>query len=66
MTAPKTRSSWGWAPTRKWWTATIIALGTVGTAWAEAGDWNQTLTVAAIGILVQRATAYIVPNEEKA
>jgi hypothetical protein len=57
------RSRWGSAaPTRKWMAATVIALGTIGTAWAQAGDWNQTLTVAAIGLVVQRATAYLIPN----
>lgn len=51
-------------PSRKWWAATVVAFGTLGTAWAESGDWNQTLTVAAIGLAVQRATAYLVPNKE--
>jgi hypothetical protein len=52
-------------PSRKWFVATVIAAGTVATAWAEAGDWNQTLTVAAIGLVVQRATAWAVPNESE-
>lgn len=52
-------------PTRKWWAATVVALGTLGTAFAEAGEWNATLTVAAIGLVVQRATAYLVPNEQE-
>lgn len=52
-------------PSRKWLVATVVAVGTVATAWAEAGDWNQTLTVAAIGLAVQRATAYLVPNGEE-
>lgn len=52
----------GSAPTRKWWAATVIAAGTIGTDWAVTGHWSQTLTIAAVGLVVQRATAYLVPN----
>jgi hypothetical protein len=51
-------------PSRKWFAATIVALGTVGTAWAEAGEWSSTLTILAIGVVVGRATAWLVPNNE--
>jgi hypothetical protein len=60
-TQKPSRSSWG-APSRKWWTATVVGLGTVGTAWAEADHWSKALTVTAVGLGVQRATAWLVPN----
>lgn len=49
-------------PSRKWWAATVIGAGTVGTAWVEAGDWSSVLSVAAVGFAVQRAVAWLVPN----
>jgi hypothetical protein len=52
----------GLAASRKWWAATVIGAGTIGTDWAVTGHWSQTLTIAAIGLVVQRATAYILPN----
>lgn len=51
-----------WAPSRKWWVATVVALGTLGTAFAEAGDWSSTLTITAIGIAVGRFSAWMLPN----
>ena len=51
-------------PTRKWWAATVVAAGTVGTDWALAGHWSRTLSVAAVGLVVQRAVAYLIPNKE--
>lgn len=51
-------------PTRKWWAATVVAVGALGTAFAEAGEWSSTLSVMAIGLVVQRSTAWLVPNKE--
>jgi hypothetical protein len=48
-------------PTRKWLAATIVAAGTVATAIAQSG-FSETTTVAIIGLVVQRAVAYLVPN----
>ena len=53
----------GLAPSRKWWAATFVAAGTVGTDWAVTGHWTQTLTIAAVGLVVQRAVAWLTPNE---
>jgi hypothetical protein len=52
------------APSRKWIAATIVAAGALGTAFAQAGEWSSTLTVMAIGLVVERATAYLVSNKE--
>ena len=52
-----------WWPTRKWWAATVVGAGTVATDWAVTGHWSQALTIAAVGLGVQRATSYLVPNE---
>lgn len=64
--AQRTSYGKGLAPSRKWWAATVVGAGTVGTAWAEAGEWSQTLTIAAIGFAVQRAVAWLVPNGDEA
>jgi hypothetical protein len=50
-----------WMPTRKWFAATILAAGTVATAIAQSG-FSETTMVAIIGLVVQRAAAYLVPN----
>lgn len=55
-----------WWPSRKWWAATVVGAGTVGTAWAEAGHWSASLTVTAIGLAVQRFTAWALPNKADA
>lgn len=55
---PKT----GWWPSRKWWAATILAAGTLAASWAQAGHWSPEMTVAAIGLVIQRATAWLLPN----
>lgn len=51
-------------PSRKWWAATVVALGTIATAAAQAGEWSSTLTVLTVGVVVGRATAWLVPNKE--
>lgn len=51
-----------WAPTWKWWSATVVGAGGIATAAAQAGHWSQTLTVTAIGLAVQRLVAWITPN----
>lgn len=61
---PLTSYGTGLAPTRKWWAATVVGAGTIGTGWAEAGHWSHTLTVAAVGFAVQRLVAWLVPNAE--
>lgn len=53
-----------WVPSRKWFAATVVALGALATAWAQAGEWSSTLTVMAIGIVVQAATSYLLPNAD--
>ena len=54
------------APSRKWFSALVIALGALAAAWAQADwEWTSTLSVMAIGIVVQAATSYLVPNAEE-
>jgi hypothetical protein len=68
MPAPKpTGRSYGKAavPSRKWFAATVIGLGTIGVDWATAGHWTQTLSIAAIGFGVQRCVAYFLPNTKE-
>jgi hypothetical protein len=51
-----------WAPSRKWVASVVVAVGALATAWAQAGEWSSALTVMAIGVGVQAATAYLLPN----
>jgi hypothetical protein len=53
------------APTRKWWAATVTAIGTVAIA-ALTGDGINTdpEIVMVVGLGVQRVIAYLVPNED--
>jgi hypothetical protein len=52
-----------WRPSRKWWAATGVAAGTLGTAWATAGHWSSTLTIMAIGLAVAQFTHWMLPNQ---
>lgn len=51
-------------PTRKWWATQITASTALMTAWVSAGQWDKTLTVAAIGVASQAAVVYLVPNAD--
>lgn len=52
-----------WWPTRKWWAATITAVGGFLTTWATQGwHWSPTYSGAAITLVTQRVVAYLVPN----
>ena len=51
-----------WIPTRKWGATLVTALAALGVAWANAGEWNKTLTVALIGVIAQSLVGYLVPN----
>jgi hypothetical protein len=53
-------------PTNKWWAATLTAVATVFTSWLVSPDqnWTRVHTALLIGILVQRAVAWLVPNKE--
>jgi hypothetical protein len=52
-------------PTNKWWAATLTAAGTVVTSWLVSPDqnWTRVHTALLIGVLVQRAVAWLVPNK---
>lgn len=52
------------SPTRKWWAATILAIGGLLTTWAAAGEWTTALTGALITLVTQRIVAYLVPNDD--
>lgn len=52
-----------WLPTTKWWTATIVTVGTiVGAATTGDGINTDDEKLFVIGLLVQRAVAYATTN----
>jgi hypothetical protein len=54
-----------WWPTRKWWTATILAVAGILSTWAAGGwDWTDALSGAAITLIAQRLISYLVPNQD--
>ena len=51
-------------PTRKWWAATIVALGGFLSTFASQGwHWSPAFAGAALTLLTQRVVAYLVPND---
>jgi hypothetical protein len=68
MTVEATQAAFGlrslW-PTRKWWSATVIAVGGFLSTLATTGwDWTPEFTGAVITVGTQRVVAYLVPNED--
>jgi len=53
-----------WLPTRKWWAATVIALGAIATLWVTKGAFDRDVAIALIAAVVQAATSYLVPNQD--
>jgi hypothetical protein len=53
-----------WLPTRKWWAATVVALGAIATLWVTTGAFDRDVAIAVIGAVVQAATTYLVPNQD--
>lgn len=49
-------------PTRKWWAATVTGIGTEVVA-VLADGWNQATQIALVGLVVQRAVAYLTRND---
>jgi hypothetical protein len=60
--APIAKKSW--MPTRKWWAATVIALGAIATVWVTKGAFDRDVAIALIAALVQAVTTYLVPNQD--
>lgn len=53
-----------WLPTRKWWFATTVAVGTIlGLVLTGDGINSDDETIAVIGLVVQRVGSYIIPND---
>jgi hypothetical protein len=52
-----------WMPTRKWWVATVTAVGGFLTTWVATGQWTKELSGALITIGTQRVVTYLTPNE---
>lgn len=50
-------------PTRKWIAAQVVALGAVATSAIESG-WDDTEWKLLIGIAVQAAVTYLLPNDQ--
>ncbi len=54
-----------WWPTRKWWAATVTALGGFLVTLATTGwDFTPEFNGALITIATQRVVAYLIPNQE--
>jgi len=52
-------------PTRKWWAATIVAVGGfLTTLAAHSWQWTPEFAGAALTIVTQRVVAYLVPNDD--
>ena len=51
-------------PTRKWWAATVIAIGAIATLWVTKGEFDKDVMLATIGVIVQAITTYLVPNQD--
>jgi hypothetical protein len=51
------------APTRKWWAATVTALAGWAIAFVNVhGHWTETIIIAGVTLVSQRAIAWLVPN----
>ncbi len=59
--AVRQKSAW---PTRKWWAATITALGAIATMVVQAGGFTSVVWVALIGAVVQAVVTYLLPNAD--
>lgn len=53
-----------WMPTRKWWAATLVALGAIATLWVSKGTFDRDVAIALIAAVVQAATTYLLPNQD--
>ena len=63
-TTAKTSSWANWEPTKKWWSATVVAIGGFFATLASTGwNWTPAMSGAAITIVTQRVVAYITPND---
>jgi hypothetical protein len=49
-------------PSRKWYAAQVVALGALATSAVESG-WDATEWKLLIGIAVQAAVTYLLPND---
>jgi hypothetical protein len=61
---PITSASKSWLPTRKWWAMLVVALGTLAVNWINTGQFTKEIAIALVGLLVQAATTYLVPNQD--
>jgi hypothetical protein len=52
-----------WLPTRKWWAATITALGAIAVLWIQAGALTTSVAIALVGAIVQAGVTYALPND---
>lgn len=53
-------------PSRKWWAATITGAGALTIATIQAGNLTTTITITTIGFTVERAVAWLTPNDPAA
>jgi hypothetical protein len=54
-----------WWPTRKWWVATVTAIGAIVVLWLNEGmHFDTAVGVAMVGAVVQAFTTYLLPNQD--
>jgi hypothetical protein len=53
-----------WLPTRKWWAATITALGAIAVLWIQEGALSMAVGIALVGAVVQALITYVLPNDD--
>lgn len=54
-----------WWPSRKWWAATVVALGGFLTTLAtQSWAWSPAFAGALVTLATQRLVAYLVPNDD--
>ncbi|SDL95043.1 hypothetical protein [Nonomuraea jiangxiensis] len=59
-----TSTSKSWLPTRKWWSMLVVAVGALAVNWINTGQFTKEIAIALVGLLVQAATTYLIPNQD--
>jgi hypothetical protein len=57
---PPDPSKW---PTRKWWAATVTALGGVLILVIQQGGFTAEVAIALVGVVTQAIVTYLIPND---
>lgn len=49
-------------PSRKWFAALLVGIGTVATLYITTGGWDAEESIAAVGLTIERGVAWLTPN----